>query len=368
MPGQVGKLRVLMDADYVATTSGGAGTIPLDPSSVYFRAAAAAVDLGLSLLEIHEGHRNLPDVGIDVITHREHSHIHPETAANLHGLADIFTDKLRESFPPLLLTNYITGQGFLRKMIKNLVDAGHEAFRHPGDHLYTRAFQDFMVLMAVTVAHELVHLWIGYLATSRDSPHTPVGVNSLASYYTGDYARNYGTDNHGDGCGDSGRVWEDYALGGTLEAFGEASNQLGAYQAGTLYCLDRTGAAREVRRSWIEAFLRRSQFLATIASFISNLRANVLVSAGNFRLPFLVEDDATTIAALRDSTYNMNEFRKMLVPREVREALQGGYEMPREITREDLRTYTEVRSYTIRGQQYQKLRRAATEPDTFTLV
>ncbi|KAI1277919.1 hypothetical protein F5Y07DRAFT_398066 [Xylaria sp. FL0933] len=376
MPRQVGGLRVSMDAAY------GAGPVRLDPTMVEYRAAAAAVDLGLYLLEIHEGHRHLPAVGLNVLTHRGHSHISPE---HLHELANTFTNKLRHSFPPLFLTNWITGQGLLRKviregsmhewepskagmicldltMIQNLISVGEDAFCYPHEHKYRNAFQDFMVLMAVTIAHELVHLWVGYLTASWDSRHTPVEVDFLASYYTGD--RNYGTDNHGNDCGDSGRVWEELAFGGTLEAIGEPSNRLlKAYQAGTLYCINGSGAAREVQRSWIKKFLRRSQFLATIASFISNLRANVLVSAGNFRLPFLIEDDATpNIAVLRAKTWNMNEVRKRLVPIEVRQALQGGYEMPREITREELEIYR-VRAYTTRGPQYEELRRAAIEPN-----
>ncbi|KAI1390125.1 uncharacterized protein F4822DRAFT_224958 [Hypoxylon trugodes] len=88
--------------------------------------------------------------------------------------------------------------------------------------------------MAITVAHELMHFFTGFL-TGYDYSMTPEQVSYLPSFYNRE-ARD------GRMVGESGRAWEGNVLGGVVEAMEELSQP--ADQAGVLWVIDgqRIGA------------------------------------------------------------------------------------------------------------------------------
>lgn len=105
----------------------------------------------------------------------------------------------------------------------------------------------FKFQMAITVAHEIVHLLTGYL-TGKKLPPTPPGV-SLPSY---------GNTNSGE----SGRYWESQLLGGVVEFYEDKQDALGNKQSGIPYLMDDgrgSAPARLVSIDYVNEFLNSSK-------------------------------------------------------------------------------------------------------------
>ncbi|KAK5635393.1 hypothetical protein RRF57_011105 [Xylaria bambusicola] len=111
--------------------------------------------------------------------------------------------------------------------MRNLIQAGDKVTRNrPPYEAHLEAYESFTFIMGITVAHELVHFFVGYL-TGQDVPDTPEWVSYLPPVYNR-------VEENGTEIGESGRTWEGYVLGGIVETAEDTSNPLGAYQAGTL--------------------------------------------------------------------------------------------------------------------------------------
>ncbi|KAI1867950.1 hypothetical protein JX265_004004 [Neoarthrinium moseri] len=114
-------------------------------------------------------------------------------------------------------------------IIQNLIRAGAGAAQNRQPHeAHLGAYEKFMFLMTVTVAHELMHFFVGYL-TGLSSDGTLVG--------------------------ESGRAWEAFVLGGVVETFENVRNPLGAYQAGDFYVIDAQQVARRLDHSCVRRIL-----------------------------------------------------------------------------------------------------------------
>jgi hypothetical protein len=112
-----------------------------------------------------------------------------------------------------------------------------------GSHSYDM----FRFQMAITVAHEIIHLLIGYL-TGKKQPHTPPEV-SLAPYGTMV-------------TGESGRYWESLLLGGVVEFYEDSQDPLGNMQAGTPYLIAdgrKSAPARLISTNYVNEFLSSSK-------------------------------------------------------------------------------------------------------------
>lgn len=112
------------------------------------------------------------------------------------------------------------------------------------------AFESFLFLMSITVAHELVHLFIGSL-TGDDRPFTPPGISYLPDHYN--------TRIDGEPVGESGRAWESSFFGGTVEAFEQKDNPLGDHQAGIMYLFRSDETAEVVDQDYLRTTCRRSK-------------------------------------------------------------------------------------------------------------
>jgi hypothetical protein len=104
-------------------------------------------------------------------------------------------------------------------MVESMVMADHGG---TADH--EEAYGRFLFLVAIIIAHELVHCYM--CSISRDETrHSPVELAGLRFHKRGP----------GDGWGDSGAVWESHVLGGTVIALKAPNHRLGVRQAGCLW-------------------------------------------------------------------------------------------------------------------------------------
>lgn len=84
----------------------------LDKDSVVFRAVVIVIDLGLNILETEQGKRGIAKVGINVISNRKNfEHIYEDKAENMMWWVELFLARLRASFPGIILTSRIGGEG-----------------------------------------------------------------------------------------------------------------------------------------------------------------------------------------------------------------------------------------------------------------
>ncbi|KAI0903663.1 hypothetical protein F4823DRAFT_568460 [Ustulina deusta] len=352
---QVGGLRMSQESDGTDANPPRLSTVARD--SVTFRAVAAVVDLGLSLLETPEGKHSLAWIGREVISHRAHfDHIYEDRPENMAWWVDFFLVRLRNHFPPLVLTNHIRGEGEAYKanwargglkmnqwdpnkagvmklnklIIQHLLRAGEAASRrvHPRK-AHLAAFESFMFLMAITVAHEVVHFFTGFL-TGYVLPPTPAEVSFLPSKYN---VRWNGVE-----LGESGRAWEATLLGGIIEGVEDPSHPLGVYQAGTFYLIDEQNQARRIDRHYVKRFLER-----------------------NFTFPLRTTGVPTTLHNLDRETRRMYELRWCLLPSGLVQSLNRG--SLQVISNENLRIYTGTPSYTVRDREFAIVRQASVEPD-----
>jgi hypothetical protein len=94
---------------------------------------------------------------------------------------------------------------------------------HAGSENFSQDYKSFMVQLGITMAHELVHCFVGMLAGSEeiDTPKELVG-NHTSGIDCMDW-------------GESGLTWEIHALGGPITAWREQGNELGERQSGSVW-------------------------------------------------------------------------------------------------------------------------------------
>ena len=77
-----------------------------------FRTVAAALNLGLGMIESDRSRKALRDIGEGVVSNqRSTDHIYEESQHGMMWWVDLFLARLRGSFPPVVLTNRIGGEG-----------------------------------------------------------------------------------------------------------------------------------------------------------------------------------------------------------------------------------------------------------------
>ncbi|RSM08105.1 hypothetical protein CEP52_004888 [Fusarium oligoseptatum] len=125
-----------------------------------------------------------------------------------------------------------------RSQVSQMVSAAREAngtSRH-GRKMSAR-FRTFLFMFAIATAHELTHLFVGYLAQGQDSTlsYTPPTLSYLN--YTGPSR------------GESGRWLESLLFGGSIEFYRDSLDDDG--QAGIPYILDSNALARKIEPSCV---------------------------------------------------------------------------------------------------------------------
>lgn len=131
--------------------------------------------------------------------------------------------------------------------MEGLIAAGDLATKETTPGVSMAAYESFMFLMAITVAHELCHLYVG-LFTGYDRPQTPEDVSFLPELFNQSF--------EGDIIGESGRAWEGMVLGGIVECFADLKHPLKAHQPGIMYLIDQQKVTRRVPNSYIHEYLK----------------------------------------------------------------------------------------------------------------
>ncbi|KAI1349766.1 hypothetical protein F5Y01DRAFT_316439 [Xylaria sp. FL0043] len=353
---QVGGLRVYDQSD--RTDANPSYETPVDPSNALFRAVAAVIHLGLSLLETPRSRETLVQIGLGLIQERGNcNHVYEDRPENMMRWVELFLARMRGSFPTLILTNRIRGEGLmlrndwaspgikmrqydpkdagilkLNKLImQNLLRAGDSVRNNESfSEAHFAAYESFTFIMAITVAHELVHFFIGYL-TGRASPNTPEKISYLPSIYN-----KPGID--GKEIGESGRTWEGDVFGGIVETAEDSTDPLGAYQAGTLWLIDERKQVRRIDRSFVKRILNE-----------------------DFVFPLQTTGPAISLTELDRNHRAMNSVREPLLSRSPAQIVSR--ERPsRTISNEDVERYILVASYSIRNREFTTLRQAIREP------
>jgi hypothetical protein len=111
----IGRLRVLVEADQALPGYDYAQT-KLPDTSVEFRAVATVVNLALSMLETPEGRSCITQIGQTFIAARANfHHIYEDDPRNMPWWVDLFLTRLRATFPNVVLSNHINGEGQAEK-------------------------------------------------------------------------------------------------------------------------------------------------------------------------------------------------------------------------------------------------------------
>ncbi|KAK7417278.1 hypothetical protein QQX98_004712 [Neonectria punicea] len=177
---------------------------PLQENSLEFTGLAFAIHAGVSILEKPEGRQTLQRVGLTVV--REWARIY-----------------------------------YNLSRVSQMASAARQAddTNSHGRKMATR-FRTFLFMFAVTTAHELTHLFVGYLAQGQDSidSYTPPRVSYLN--YAG-LRDQYGVPFSGE----SGRWLESRLFGGSIEFYRDVSDDNG--QVGIPHVLDSSALARKIQ-------------------------------------------------------------------------------------------------------------------------
>jgi hypothetical protein len=94
------------------------------------------------------------------------------------------------------------------------------------------AYNRFLLSLAVTIAHELVHCFMGFLS-GTEKADTPLDLMGIKVSYGGTW-------------GDSGTVWEHLVLGGCVMSYEESEHPLGTDQAGVLWLSESQNCVRRI--------------------------------------------------------------------------------------------------------------------------
>ncbi|KAH7176976.1 hypothetical protein EDB81DRAFT_850758 [Dactylonectria macrodidyma] len=158
-----------------------------------------------------------------------------------HQLVDSFLSKCRTDPPNITVSDRITGEGvairldwpgFLGardpsvyspkwaatfRINKMLVDAAVRV-AEAGN---VESLQRYLFLLSLSVAHELVHMLMGYMFGSSDTDTPPL--------------INYPPGGANSPRGESGRYWERAVFGYFIESYFDSRSSMGANQSGILY-------------------------------------------------------------------------------------------------------------------------------------
>ncbi|KAK8004637.1 hypothetical protein PG989_004356 [Apiospora arundinis] len=372
---EISGLRIIEESD--ATGSTRPATTEVDKDSITFRAVTTCINLGLRLLESPQGKAALVSIGQGVVSNRaKFEHIYEDNPQNMPWWVELFLARLRASFPSALLTNRLAGEGAtlranwgqggvkmrqwdpkdagnlkLNKLIiYHLIRAGRKSAQNeqPRD-AHVCAYERFLFLMGITVAHELVHFFVGFL-TGYDAPSTPGEVSFLPSIYNIPIAG-------GRYVGESGRAWEGVVFGGIVETIENRSSPLGVYQSGDLYLIDANETVRKVDHASVKRILALCKF-----RLITPLRKHTLMAGEDMDFPLRTTGANIALDTLILTARRMSSVRAEILPPGLIPTSPRDRRGPGVISSENLRSLTRLAPHTVRGREFAILGHVLREP------
>ncbi|KAK7964465.1 hypothetical protein PG988_011439 [Apiospora saccharicola] len=246
----------------------------LPSTSTRFRIVEALIHLGLSVLETQQGKHSLVEVGKAVIkgiderrkrNRRVPGHIYKGDLNDLPYWVDRFLSTIRNDFPVVCIDPDCEGEASAQRY--DWEPTGEDMNKYSGEQaglisvnkdiienmLYARqqgpsvaggSYDTFKFQMGLTVAHEIIHLFVGFL-TGSERAMTPPNVSMPG------YDRNETT-------GEAGRYWERIFLGGMVENWSTKDHPMRDRQSGTPYLFDdahTTSSGRPVSATYMKEFI-----------------------------------------------------------------------------------------------------------------
>ncbi|KAI2464994.1 hypothetical protein F4781DRAFT_410821 [Annulohypoxylon bovei var. microspora] len=242
--------------------------IPVPENSERFHMVEAIAHLALAVHETPEGRDRLARVATELIRLRDNPapkkqpvpHLYNYPLKEMPHWIDLFLRRMRADFPGVRI-GQVDGEaaaqkkswgndmnqwtpkdgGFLVFQVRIINNMAH-ARRQPRDVAQLN-YSRFKFQMVISVAHEIVHLLVGYL-TGTARPLTPPRLTLVA----------YGND----AVGESGRYWESILFGGVVEFYQDSNDTLQERQAGVPWLVQdgrNNVPARLVSMDYINNFL-----------------------------------------------------------------------------------------------------------------
>ncbi|KAJ0124721.1 hypothetical protein J7T55_006062 [Diaporthe amygdali] len=238
----------------------------LQPTSRYFRITVFALHRALSMLETSRGRYVLSNIGVE-----ECESWGPRAAkslvfkqnpkANPNAMKDYVNEwlqKLRRNAPTVTISDRIQGDGVTQRL-----DWGNS----PSEYIVTKAvlfrvnkilldniitaanrkntanFERSLFFLTLTIAHELIHVFTGYI-TGDALRNTPPAVNHPRGL-SGSMRP-----------GEAGRAWERGFIGYITKSYFDSNDPLGTAQAGIMYACEVETRGYVIKQAWIKQFLQ----------------------------------------------------------------------------------------------------------------
>ncbi|KEZ46583.1 hypothetical protein SAPIO_CDS0390 [Scedosporium apiospermum] len=231
------------------------------------RIVTFAVHMGLSILETGASRRTLVDTGMRVLDRWGARGMRSRAVGAVSrtpnrqammNLVDDFLSKCRADSPNVILSNRVVGDASTERYTWYEPQNGHDfdpkraalvfvnstIVRNAiqaADRLDREELRKFLFLLGISVAHELVHMFVGYLSGDNEDDTPP----TIGRYPPGT-----------SGIGEAGMHWENVLFNGFVEAMYDSSNPLGASQAGIYYLTTPSARGRLLNRDWMLRMLR----------------------------------------------------------------------------------------------------------------
>jgi hypothetical protein len=173
----------------------------------------------------------------------------------------------------------LTWASLSTQLVRDATVAAEDTLKDPRPAHHAN-LQKFLFILGLTIAHELVHFFIGRILGDVEDD-TPKKIDD-PDMSTGKM-------------GESGRYWEKHLLGHRIERYWDATDPLGEKQAGALYAFDSRITATKVAQSWIKEAAAFSKSLPNaprlwpgwITSGFSPSVSPLATRTVNHRLPYL---------------------------------------------------------------------------------
>ncbi|KAK4222243.1 hypothetical protein QBC38DRAFT_460590 [Podospora fimiseda] len=243
--------------------------VSLKQDSRKYRVTIFAFYLGFKMLQSSAGLRALADVGEKVWggwrkATKDETLLEGNPKQNpglMRSWAKDFLAKIRENPPTIFISDRVDGEGLTNRLSwrgeTDIYDAKIAVLYRLNAVLIDNAlmladseidkadeeFEKLMFLLAISAAHELVHVFLGYLV-GYDDVLTP-----QAAQWPGQPLLSKG---------EAGRTWEGYLMGFQLLAFHDPQSRFGEYQAGELIGVRSASSSSGVQlnHNWIRDCLR----------------------------------------------------------------------------------------------------------------